>query len=463
MPAVQKRTTCKNKIKKAVTKKGKNETNLKDDNANRLSDTLKIHNTQNAETCTKSSLCMTDIKTELPEHSRINNNNSTLIENTSIIASVNLSPASILKAALKKSNTSYQLLNKKTSVSSASKVKHPEIVIQKTVKISSNSEKMRKQIRSAESAKAQKLKKKVEHDIRKAPELDLQADTALQLETHLKESFEDDKQRVAIKIKLCLVCSMHHLQDICPLQNPKYVMLDSLTHSEWSQQYKQLFNEKSITESNINHDSASEDKIEPVSKFSFSCMSMPSCLFSKDSNTNHGLSIYAQSEIKEYTQFGPLVGKIVKEVDIPEDFNMKNLWEVYGDNNHTFINTKNVEDSNWLKFVRPAPSREERNLAVVCKDGDLHMTTVRTVHPGEELLYWQDNIITTNKKKMEKTSKHYFLTKLFLEVHLTVKMLKLAKSLIFFTFWCFSFDVRVLLTITSLGFSLLTAVHQHAQ
>lgn len=402
----QKRTAWKSKIKKLGTKKGKNEADV-----TASTESLKIHNKQSDGICTKSSLIQDNKCDKLLEQNIISDNDCTITENSNIVSAVNISPASILKAALNKSNLSYQLTNKSIqksiNASSANEVKVPDIIIQRKVKGNGNPEKTKKRCRSAESLKVQKLKKKIDHDIRKAPELDVQADTTLQLDTHLKESLEEDKQRVAIKIKLCLVCSMHHLQDVCPLQNPKHIVSDSLTHLEWLQQYEHEFNKKNSIEFDLNTDNENEEKVESVNKSSYSYMSLPSCLFIKDVEGIHGLAVYARSEIKQYTQFGPLVGKTVKEVDIPEDVNMKNLWEVYGENNHTFINTESVKDSNWLKYIRPAPSREERNVAVVCKNGDLYVTTVRTVHAGEELLYWQDNIITTNKKKMEKTSKHF--------------------------------------------------------
>jgi hypothetical protein len=42
----------------------------------------------------------------------------------------------------------------------------------------------------------------------------------------------------------------------------------------------------------------------------------------------HGLSVVTRCNLKQYTQFGPLVGQPIKEMDIPDDFSMKDIWEV---------------------------------------------------------------------------------------------------------------------------------------
>lgn len=44
--------------------------------------------------------------------------------------------------------------------------------------------------------------------------------------------------------------------------------------------------------------------------------------------TGTPLSVVARLPIKAYTQFGPLQGETILERDVPEDFDMKDLWQV---------------------------------------------------------------------------------------------------------------------------------------
>lgn len=306
----------------------------------------------------------------------------------------NLLPrASILKATLLNCNDVNQQVAQENNIIS----EEAKVLKQRKVK-HDNPEGKSKKCKATEIVRVERNKRKIDYDIRKAPELNNQVETKVSLDDTTSDTTKQHK--VAIKIKLCLICSMHHLQDLCPLQNPHHIS-DAMTIREWRDCYQQTYTKNLKTDS----DKENGDCTNNSYLLSFSYLSLPLCLFIKDCNTPHGLGVFAREDIKCYSQFGPLVGRIVKEVDIPEDFNMKNLWEVYNDKVHTFINTESLEESNWIRYVRPAPSRDERNIAVVCKSDELFITSVRDIQKGEELLYWQDNLITTNKKKMEKTSK----------------------------------------------------------
>lgn len=245
-------------------------------------------------------------------------------------------------------------------------------------------------------------KKKIDHDIRKAPELTIQVENNVQMQnSELKitdDSETNDKKRVAIKIKLCSVCNTHHLQDHCSLQSPQYHISDSLTFLGWQKRYKSLLDEKPYSDSLQDADSP-----ESNIKLSYAVMSLPSILYMKENN--NGWCVFAKEEIKSHAQFGPLIGKTVREVDIPEDSGMKDYWEVQSEKYHGFVCTENLEESNWMRFVRPASTREERNITVVCKKDELYFVTIKNLQMGDELLYWQDSSVVSNKKKMEKTSK----------------------------------------------------------
>lgn len=244
------------------------------------------------------------------------------------------------------------------------------------------------------SLEVENKKKIVDHDTRKAPELMVQVENNVQMQNCEVKMEEETEKRVAIKIKLCSVCNTHHLQDNCSLQNPHCLLLDSLTLSEWQKRYKPLLDEKSNSDS---------DSTDSNIKLSFAVMSLPSILCLKENNNTWG--VFAKAAIKTHAQFGPLIGKTVREVDIPEDSNMKDYWEVQTEKYHGFVCTENVEESNWMRFVRPASTREERNVTVMCRNDELYFVTIKDLQGGDELLYWQDGNVVANKKKMEKTSK----------------------------------------------------------
>lgn len=79
--------------------------------------------------------------------------------------------------------------------------------------------------------------------------------------------------------------------------------------------------------------------------------------------------------------------------------------QVFTDKDRQYLSTFDPDGSNWLRYVRPAPVREQRNLAPIVRHGELYFVTVTEITEGEELLYWLDDTATSwSKKKMEKTS-----------------------------------------------------------
>jgi hypothetical protein len=61
---------------------------------------------------------------------------------------------------------------------------------------------------------------------------------------------------------------------------------------------------------------------------SFAQLSLPSQLSLEERDSVHGLGVVAKTDVKTHTQFGPLQGEAILERDIPEDFHMKDLWQV---------------------------------------------------------------------------------------------------------------------------------------
>ncbi|RZB40865.1 uncharacterized protein BDFB_005912 [Asbolus verrucosus] len=215
-------------------------------------------------------------------------------------------------------------------------------------------------------------KKKFDHDIRKAPELGLQTDNKLD-PPKAEDELNDSISRVAIKIKLCQNCSTRHIQDHCPLNYPNFIISDSVSPTDWQDKYQNLHaNQSKLVKSEKENDQRNDD----VDKFIFAKISLPSFLQLVETNTMHGLGVAAKIDIQEFTQFGPLIAKVVKEVDISEDSNMRDLWEICGESGNIYFNTEDLEVSNWMRFVRPANTRDEKNVTVVTREtcGGCNMT-----------------------------------------------------------------------------------------
>ena len=77
--------------------------------------------------------------------------------------------------------------------------------------------------------------------------------------------------------------------------------------------------------------------------------------------------------------------------------------QVYGEG--VFLDTSDAVTSSWFHFLRPAPRRSQRTLAVVTRQRHLFAVTTCHLAAGAELTYWQDDTETTwNGKNMLKTS-----------------------------------------------------------
>lgn len=56
--------------------------------------------------------------------------------------------------------------------------------------------------------------------------------------------------------------------------------------------------------------------------------------------------------------------------------------------------------------MRPAETKEGRSVAVITKQGELHLITTQNIMSGMELTYWADSLSSawTRKNKIDKTS-----------------------------------------------------------
>lgn len=216
-------------------------------------------------------------------------------------------------------------------------------------------------------------KTKKHHDVRKAPQdgiVQEEPQDSCTLEVELPSSTVgpgkvadnldgviSEPQRLAIKIKLCQECEVPHLQDVCPFTEPLHTIVDAITYEEWLGKHKQNAEVMKAIKSGDpmsegygrladdgfeSDEEPSSEQCKTKSKVQreekqllvdadrplYARDSLPDCLELKIANTDHGLSIYAKNSIPIRAKLGPLVGTSVKEMDIPDDFSMRHIWEV---------------------------------------------------------------------------------------------------------------------------------------
>lgn len=252
-----------------------------------------------------------------------------------------------------------------------------------------------------------------------------------------------EQQRLAIKIKLCQDCNSRHVQDACPLLSANYEIFDAIVYEDWLKKHKNneeltkaLATDNPMSEGYEKYQddgfesddddaggggggqykttklkSPSEDKKLQIDddKPLFSRESLPNCFELKLTKySDHGIGIYAKNTVPIYSKLGPLIGSVVKEMDIPDDFSMRHIWEI--DNNNggkiIYLSTTDPIKSNWLRYMRPAETKDERNVAVIINNDKLYFITSQNIKIGCELLYWVDSQLSvwTRKNKTDKTN-----------------------------------------------------------
>lgn len=121
---------------------------------------------------------------------------------------------------------------------------------------------------------------------------------------------------------------------------------------------------------------------------------------------NHGLSVYTKIFIPKYTQLGPVIGLVAKETEIQDDCNMRYMYETFDGTKSTYINMENKNQANWLRYLRPARHRDQKNCVLKVRNEQIVFVTCVDLDVGSELLYWSDESNSAwGKKKMEKTSR----------------------------------------------------------
>ncbi|XP_032131036.1 PR domain zinc finger protein 1 isoform X2 [Sapajus apella] len=112
-------------------------------------------------------------------------------------------------------------------------------------------------------------------------------------------------------------------------------------------------------------------------------------LFKCATNSKEVIGVMSKEYIPKGTRFGPLIGEIYTTDTVPKNANRKYFWRIYsrGELLH-FIDGFNEEKSNWMRYVNPAHSAREQNLAA-CQNGmNIYFYTIKPIPANQELLVW---------------------------------------------------------------------------
>ncbi|XP_015204906.1 PR domain zinc finger protein 1 isoform X2 [Lepisosteus oculatus] len=112
-------------------------------------------------------------------------------------------------------------------------------------------------------------------------------------------------------------------------------------------------------------------------------------LFKHAPNSKEVIGVTSKEYIPKGTRFGPLVGESYTTETVPKNANRKYFWRIYCNGEfHHFVDGFNEEKSNWMRYVNPAHSQQEQNLAA-CQNGmNIYFYTVKPIPANQELLVW---------------------------------------------------------------------------
>ncbi|XP_027630907.1 PR domain zinc finger protein 1 isoform X3 [Tupaia chinensis] len=112
-------------------------------------------------------------------------------------------------------------------------------------------------------------------------------------------------------------------------------------------------------------------------------------LFKFATHSKEVIGVVSKEYIPKGTRFGPLIGEIYTSDTVPKNANRKYFWRIYSRGElHHFIDGFNEEKSNWMRYVNPAHSAREQNLAA-CQNGmNIYFYTIKPIPANQELLVW---------------------------------------------------------------------------
>lgn len=259
----------------------------------------------------------------------------------------------------------------------------------------------------------------VSEDDEEDEELD---EEALAREMKNEQNFVEEEDELDIAFRShqsCRECSLAHDYKVCPLRTSIGTITDAVDLAEWverknlealaklkcdaQRQAKQLHGDED--EDMDDSSQLSDLELKPLITFAEASVPAEFELHNVEPNVT---GVFARTEVRAFTKLGPLIGQSVQSTDIREGSDMKWIFEICeaGAEKSQFLLCDNPNSSNWLRYIRPAPTYDERNVNLVYIESQAFFVTCRDLKNGMELLYWSDDCNTMWRKKhwSEKTS-----------------------------------------------------------
>ncbi|KAL8613674.1 hypothetical protein ACOMHN_029766 [Nucella lapillus] len=117
---------------------------------------------------------------------------------------------------------------------------------------------------------------------------------------------------------------------------------------------------------------------------------LPDCLYLAPSAVKghcNTTGVFAKRALNMRTEFGPLQGQLLPLSNGTEKASFSQ-WKIFYQGFARTLDLSDEHCSNWLMYVKPAPSALERNLVAFQRGHDLLMVTVKDVQPDQELCFW---------------------------------------------------------------------------
>uniref|UniRef100_A0A8C5PMR5 PR domain zinc finger protein 1 n=1 Tax=Leptobrachium leishanense TaxID=445787 RepID=A0A8C5PMR5_9ANUR len=101
------------------------------------------------------------------------------------------------------------------------------------------------------------------------------------------------------------------------------------------------------------------------------------------------IGVSSKEYIPKGTRFGPYIGDSYTSESVPEEADRKYFWRIYSNGElHHYIDGKNEDKSNWMRYVNPAHSVHKQNLAA-CQNGmEVYFYTIMPIPANDELRVW---------------------------------------------------------------------------
>ncbi|XP_070531713.1 PR domain zinc finger protein 12-like [Ptychodera flava] len=104
------------------------------------------------------------------------------------------------------------------------------------------------------------------------------------------------------------------------------------------------------------------------------------------------IGVFTTAWIKEGTEMGPYIGKVITQDDVDKDSDNSLMWEVFDRNGRLkhFVDASRLPEDqrSWMCYVNCARNEEEQNLEVYQLGDDVFYRAIKSIPPDQELLVY---------------------------------------------------------------------------